>query len=150
VETIPFPNVKPYEEGYKLQDGEYLLKIRPADGFKEIATGFLTKYTQKGEIPKSFDEWGTLYDGYKMNFKKDSIVSKLPIYIYKEEFCSGWKLYNWRFGMSQNWAEMIHPGGFVVEIYLQQFLEILKDNVLTHNELIGRFKWEDKKLIKQP
>lgn len=36
----------------KLEDNEYLLKIRQSDMF-----GFITKYNKNGTIPKAFEEW---------------------------------------------------------------------------------------------
>ena len=41
-----------YVPGQPLGEEEYLLKIR--DG----VTGFMTKLTQKGQLPKAFDDWG--------------------------------------------------------------------------------------------
>ena len=129
-----------YTEGYKLKENEYLLKIRPVGSrYSSVATGFMTKMTQKGAMPKAFAEWGGSWNN----------PSDLTIYILEETFRSGWKLDSWRFGESQNWASLIHPLGFTVEIYLQQFLDIVKTNEIINGEIIGNFKWEDKKLIKQ-
>lgn len=124
-----------------LKDNEYLLKIRPKGSrCTKLDTGFLTKYTQKGLIPKAFDEW---------NLGRYT-PETLPITIHIEDYKSGWFIYEWRFGMSQNWATMIHPNGFTVEIYLDNLLEITKTNVIQFGELIGEFKWESHKLIKKP
>lgn len=133
--------MKLYEEGYKLADNELLLKIRPTDTFREVPTGFLTKLTQKGRIPSAFAEWPN-----KWNNKTEA----LPIYIVEEKFRSGWKLHNWCFGESQNWASLIHPDGYTVEVYLQGFLEIIKKHTLVNGELKhDLFKWENHNLIKQ-
>lgn len=134
--------MQPYEPGYKLKEDEYLLKIRGENSHGGVATGFLTKLTQKGAVPKSFDEWGST-PKYSYTERVD-----LPIYVVKETFRSGWKLYRWRFGESQNWASLIHPDGYTVEIYLQQFLDIVKNGDIIKGEIVGEFKWEDKKLIK--
>ena len=128
--------MKDYIEGYKLKDNELLLKINNEN---PIPKGFLTKLTKKGEIPISFLEWGNTYKP-KVN---------LEIKIVEEIFKPGWKLYQWRFGMSQNWASMMHPDGYTVEIYLKQFLEIIKTHTIINGELIGEFKWDDHKLIKK-
>ena len=128
-----------YKDGYELKDDEYLLKIRINDD--ETQTGFLTKFNKNGSIPVAFDEWG-------MNpYRRDKKNKIQKIYIFKEEFRKGWKIKSWRFGQSQNWATMIHPEGFTVEIYLQQLLELIKEIEVVKGELIGEFKWEDKKLI---
>ena len=125
-----------YESGYELKDNEYLLKIR-SEGEAD-ATGFLSKLTKKGVIPVAFKDWGDAYN-YKAN---------LPIYVIQETFRSGWKLKKWRFGMSQNWASVIHPLGFSVEIYLSQFLDIVLNNTIVNGDIIGEFKWVDNELIK--
>jgi hypothetical protein len=130
-----------YTEGYKPKENEYLLKIRPeGDRYnKNVPTGFMTKLTQKGALPKAFAEWGGWWNK----------PSNLTIYILEEKFRSGWKLDSWRFGESQNWASLVHPLRFTVEIYLQQFLEIIKENEIKNGELMGNFKWADRKLIKE-
>jgi len=128
-----------YKAGYELKDDEYLLKIRPADQYRSKGkkTGFLTKLTQKKAIPKVFAEWNGNWDS-KCN---------LTTWVFKEEFRSGWKLHDWRFGKSQNWASLVHPKGFTVEIYLTQLLEIMKSHTVIKGEIQGEFKWQDNKLI---
>lgn len=131
--------MKKYIKGYQLEEDEYLLKIRNnRDGTK---TGFLTKLTQKGELPKAFENWENQY-WYGRGEKE-----VCPIYIHKESFYKGWKLLKWRFGQSQNWATIIHPAGFTLEIYLNQFLEIALNNTIEDGEIQGEFKWENNKLI---
>jgi len=44
--------------------------------------------------------------------------------------------------MSQNWATLVHPNGFTVEIYLDQVLEIVKGGVIESGEIVGKWKWE--------
>ena len=132
-----------YNEGYLLQDDEYLFKRR---GFSyygdELDSGFLTKFNQNGTIPKAFIGWGKFY-------KDGQVVDNDQIFVFTEVFAPGWKLNNWRIGKSQEWASMIHPGGFTVEIYLDSFLELVKENTIINGELQGEFKWKDKKLIKK-
>ena len=123
--------MKLYNTGDILGEDEYLLKIRSDN------TGFLTKLTKKGELPKSFIDWND-YSPHRI----------LPIHIVKEIFTSGWKLESWRFGTSQNWATIWHPMGFKVEIYLSDFLRIIQKNDIHKGELIGAFKWQENKLIK--
>jgi hypothetical protein len=115
-----------YQEGCKLKENDFLLKIRSDN------TGFLTKFNKDETISHSF-----------LNWSKDR-----PIYVFEETYKSGWKLKNWRFGQSQNWATLIHPEGFTVEIYLKQFLEIVLDNRIENGEIIGEFKWNKNKLYK--
>ena len=124
-----------YKEGRILKEDEYLLKIR------KDKVGFLTKLTQKGKLPVAFDGWN---EGYRHTSAPD----KLPIYIFKEVPRSGWKLVSWRFGQSLNWARVSHPEGFTIEIYLQQFLEIIENNIIKSGVVYGKFHWEDNKLIK--
>lgn len=119
--------------GQKLGEDDYLLKIN------NHKVGFLAKLTQKGQLPKAFDEWTTNY------LQK----TKLPVYFHSEDYAYGWELVQWRFGQSQNWAVMKHPKGFMVEIYLQQFLELLKNDTLHKGVLQGEYKWRANKLIKK-
>ena len=98
--------------------------------------------TQKGKLPVAFDDWN---DGYRYS---STPYEKLPIYVFKEVPRSGWKLVNWRFGQSQNWASVSHPEGFTIEIYLQQFLEIIEKNVITNGVIAGEFYWKDNRLVK--
>lgn len=125
-----------------LKDNEYLLKIRPKDNrWTTHDTGFLTKYNKNGSMPKSFLDWGRTYG---------RTVNSLPeITLHVEDFNKGWKIVSWRFGESQNWATMLHPDGFTVEIYLQNLLELINTNTIKKGVLVGEFKWEDKKLIKR-
>lgn len=125
----------------KLQENEYLLKIRPKnDSHDSHDTGFLAKYNKDGSIPKNFKDWGNTYHNKEYDY---------PITLHVETFKKGWKIVRWRFGMSQNWATMLHPDGFTVEIYLDNLLEIMKKNTIKKGELVGEFKWENHKLIKK-
>ena len=123
-----------YKEGYVLKDNEYMLKIR----IGKPSTGFLSKFNKSGSMPVAFDNWGTTYHN----------PVKLPIYVFEERPRSGWKLHSWRFGQSQNWATVIHPEGFTLEIYLQQFLEIIEENTIINGVIQGSFYWADNKLIR--
>ena len=132
----------------KLKDNEFLLKIRPKDDCRyKHDTGFMTKYTQKGLIPKSFDEWGVDHY-YNWRDENRPKIVPLPITLHVETYKSGWEILEWRFGMSQNWATMLHPDGFTVEIYLDNLLELTKTNTIKNGVLIGEFKWDSHKLIK--
>ena len=125
--------MKEYIEGYELKDGEYLLKIR------DDSTGFMTKLNKNGTIPKDFKSFGIPY-GCK---------EELPIYVIEETYMFGWKLVSWRFGMSMNWAKLMHPLGFTVEIYLQNFLNIVNENTIINGVIQGNFKWVYSNLIKE-
>lgn len=122
---------KLYTEGYELKDNEYLLKI---EGYGTPSGGFLTKFNKDGTIPVAFQKWG-------------NYPTEVPIYIHIEEAKRGWRLHKFRIGKSQNWAVLIHPDGFTVEIYLTNFLDILKKDVMRNCELEDSYKWESNKLI---
>jgi hypothetical protein len=141
-----------YDPTYgELLEDQWLLKIREDaqygwDGEKHFIektykTGFLTKLTKKGELPKSFHEWGGARYGESGH--------DLPIYVFQEDYRSGWKLISWRFGKSQNWARMRHPEGFILEIYLDSFLEVVKDTTMDQGVIVDEYKWENNKLIKK-
>ena len=126
--------------GTALVSNQYLLKLR-RNRKGEVLTGFLTKLTQKGAIPKAFIEWG--------NHWQPKDAPEMPIYLFAEDFRAGWKILDWRFGQSQNWATMVHPCGFTVEIYLQQLLELMKTITVVNGVLQGEFMWKDHTLIKK-
>jgi hypothetical protein len=138
-----------YHDAYgELLEDQWMLKLRSDsewDGKKWIPdafkTGFLSKLTKKGELPKSFTDWGG--DRYGATGKD------LPIYVFQESYRTGWKLISWRFGKSQNWARMRHPEGFVVEIYLSNFLDVVKETSMDQGVILGEYKWEDNKLVKK-
>ncbi len=113
--------------GEPLQEAEWLLK-------KSGKTGFLTKLTKKGELPKAFDIWR---------------YAPLPIYLHTERFQDGWELIGCRIGKSQEWATLMHPDGFTVEIYLSSLMDILSISTMINKKLQGEFKWDNHKLIKK-
>lgn len=133
----------------KLKENEYLLKIEPSGEWRHYTVGFMTKYTQKGEIPKSFDNWGTIWPALSRTQVKPEEVKRLPITVHVEEFRFGWKVMDWRFGKSQNWAVMLHPMGFTVEIYLKNLLKLIKSGVINEGVLEGEYMWKDHELIKK-
>jgi hypothetical protein len=134
--------MKPYEDGYELKEDEYLLKIVKNSWQDGSDKGFLAKHTQKGKIPEAFKNWPVRR--YAGNSPADW---DHPVYVHKETFGSGWRIMSWRFGQSQNWASLVHPKGFTVEIYLTQLLEIMKTHTVIEGVLQGEFKWQDHKLI---
>jgi len=142
--------VRSYIPGEPLAENEYMLKIRTDVKFtwnaetkmreeSPFKTGFFSKLTKKGELPKAFEDWGKTYTDR----------THLPTYVFQESARSGWKIVSWRFGQSQNWATVRHPEGFNVEIYLQQLLEVIQENTIDAGVLIGKFYWKDNKLFKE-
>ena len=127
-----------YTPGYQLGPDEYLLKVKSSNNHK---VGFLTKLTQKGQLPKSFEDWG---EDHRWGAKPVPLTA----YIHTETFKSGWSLDHWRIGKSQEWAVMNHPDGFRVEIYLSSFLELVQSCTIINGELQGEFKWAYSKLEK--
>lgn len=126
---------KKYEPGYVLKENEYMLKIRKGSP----STGFLTKKNKDGSVPVAFGSWG---EGY-------GSTTKLPVHVFEEKFRSGWKLSSWRFGQSQNWATLIHPEGFTLEIYLDHFLDIVQENTIVEGVIQGNFMWKGNTLISE-
>jgi hypothetical protein len=138
-----------YDETYgELLEDQWLLKLREdkvwnpekriwEEGLQK--TGFLSKLTKKGELPKSFESWGGSHYGESGH--------SLPIYVFQENYRTGWKLISWRFGKSQNWARMKHPEGFIVEIYLDNFLDVVKETAMDQGEILDEYKWVDNKLV---
>ena len=119
-------------QGDPLKEDEYLLKV-------DDTTGFITKLNKNGTIPVAFKDWRNYYN-HKAN---------LDTYLHKENFSPNWHIVSCRFGESQNWAIMMHPIGFTLEIYINNFMELIKHTTIINGELQGEFKWENKKLLKK-
>ncbi len=133
-----------YVEGYQLRGDEHLLKIRISkdrigEKWTNILVGYLTKFTQDGKIPKKFIDWEN---------SSNSLNKK--IYVFEETYREGWRVYGYRTGMSQSWVKVLSPEGFIVEIYLSQFLELIRTTSLQSGLIIGEFKWEKNELIQKP
>lgn len=109
--------------GQPLEEDQYLLKLKGGKAF-------LTKLNKNGTIPLKFQQW-----------------CNSEIYIFTEYYRSGWKWHFFRGGESQDWAVMMHPEGFTLEIYLDNLMEIIPKIDVIKGELIGKFKWEKNKLI---
>jgi len=120
-------NLELYNSEYKLEEHQYLLKVR------KDRVGFLTKLTLKNELPIAFKNWTKGYH--------DKSCS-LPIYVFDNFRYSGWKLVEWRFGMSQNWAKVKHPAGFVVEVQLHNLLETLLNTTMIEGQIEGEYRWD--------
>lgn len=100
--------------GEKLKDDEWLLKV------KEDGTGFMTKLTKKGEIPVAFSDFSEGYPKYE----------EIPIKVIVETYSDGWWIKGFRSGKSQNWVKIIHPQGFIVEIYASDFFNNVIKNCI--------------------
>jgi hypothetical protein len=137
----------------KLADNEYMLKVYTSPySDRTPPTGFLSKYTLKGEIPKPFNDWCTVWPSYhhgKHGDYKASDIKRLPITIHVEEFRTGWKIIDFRSGKSQEWAVLLHPLGFTIEVYMNDFIDLIPEIDILKGELQGEFKWQDKRLIKK-
>jgi hypothetical protein len=135
-----------YDETYgPLLEDQWLLKLREGSP----KTGFLSKLTQKGELPVKFKDWG-VYRSWDPATGYYASGENLPVYVWEETYRSGWKLKKWRIGKSQEWAVMQHPEGFILEIYLTNFLDIVLNETVDQGMIVGEFKWKDNKLYKKP
>ena len=125
-----------------LEENEFLLKVyehrNPNYPDYDHDLGFMTKLNKDGSIPKAFNNW-------KPNYREPVKES----YLMKEFFRDGWRVDKYRTGKSQDWIKVKHPLGFIVEIYMSNFFEIMECTVIDNMELIGKFRWENKKLIKE-
>jgi hypothetical protein len=108
----------------KLKFDEFLLKVRDDD------TGFATKLTKKGEVPKSFENW-----------------VDTDIYVLHEIPRSGWRIQSYRAGESRSWATVRHPFGFTLEIYLDVIFSIIRRSSINRSLIKGEFAWRYSKLI---
>ncbi len=176
-DLVPF-EIRNAPDDFKLADSEYLLKVRLGDDpeknfehynkmaqkpkdpnvemWKKYAadirrdidndacttyasTGFMTKLTKKGEFPVAFGKWN---DHDKVNGKKAFII--------KEKFQTGWRFDSFRRGQSQDWATLVHPLGFKVDVYGDVMEQIIKDYNILKGLIEGSFMWEPYKLIEKP
>lgn len=129
--------------GQTLEENQWMLKLSEADKCKRGAVlGFLTKKTQKGTMPKAFDEWCN-NPWYVQKYGKPKI------YLHEETFREGWKVDSARIGKSQNWMVIITPENFRIEIYLRNFEDLLQKCTIKNGEIEGEFMWRDNKLIKK-
>ena len=140
-----------YIPGQELAEDEYLLKLRYEYGYSYgnnkyfrngTITGFLSKLTQKGELPVKFRKWKPIYEDHK-----EGDIDYRNIYVFKEFPRSGWSYVNYRHGESQSWIVMRHPEGFNVEIYLSNFLDLIKNSQIVNGQLEGQYYWKNHKLI---
>lgn len=134
-----------YDETYgPLLEDQWLLKLREGSH----KTGFLSKLTQKGALPVKFEDWNST-QSYNQETRKWDVAKDTTVYVWQETYRSGWALKRWRIGKSQEWAVMQHPEGFLLEIYLSNFLEVSKQDTVDFGVLRGEYKWEDNKLIRR-
>ena len=140
--------LREYPEGYQLKGDEHLLKLKEGRewigkglDFEDVIVGYLTRFNQNGTIPKNFIDWNR-------NYSRDSSENK--VYIFEETYREGWRIRGYRTGMSQSWVKVLSPEGFIVEIYLSQFLELIRTTSLQSGLIIGEFKWEKNELIQKP
>lgn len=125
-----------YVEGMVLGDDEYILKVRSYN-----STGFLSKLTKKGIPPKPFTDWDNRPNS-----------PNTEVYIFKEEFSSGWYYSGFRGGESKDWSIVKHPKGFLLEINYWGdggFDQIIKTHDILKSKIIGTFKWQENKLIEK-
>lgn len=118
--------------GAPLEKDEYLIKI-----FED--TAFLTKLNKTGKIPVKFLEWG-----YDFETRK-----RPDIQVINEIFREGWQVKDFRAGGSQCWARLIHPLGFIVEIYVEELFKLFETETIKNKSIEGCFKWSYGKLIKK-
>ena len=131
-------NIRVEYTGQKLKDTEWLLKVR------KDKMGFLSKLTQKGKLHVAFDEW---HNGGWHPQPGDEI----PVVVINEKFKSGWELNSgsrydmYRLGKSQSWVKVKHPMGFILEIHLENFFNIVVP-YLSEGKMVGEYKWVGNKL----
>ena len=115
----------------ELKDDEYLLKIYDrSSSAASYILGFMTKLNKDGTVPKAFERWQPNY--------RDTVKDT---FIMTETFKPGWKVHSYRTGKSQDWVKLVHPDGFIIEVYMEDFFEILADTSIIDSEIMGSFKW---------
>lgn len=139
---------KKYKDGDVLAEDEYLL--RTCNG-----TGYLCKLNKNGSLKKNFLKWcnspkwiPSAHHEYG-GFYVDQAQDELDIRIHKEEFASGWEFVSFRGGESQDWAILMHPEGFLLEVYIHTLIDMIGKITIKKGVLQGKFKWSYSKLIKE-
>jgi hypothetical protein len=118
----------------ELAENEYLLKI---DARYDGTVGFLTKLNKGNKLPpKPFLDWGT-HVSYP-----DKIVTTLNTWIVEQNLCKGWKVEGYRRGESQDWIEVVHPDGYILEITTSQFLELVPKISIIKGKITQALRWD--------
>lgn len=146
---------RPYTEGEKLTENEHLIKYKSIR--EEIPVAFLAKPKKADNLPPlNLINWPRWQKGSEIR-------------VINEDFREGWKIAGFRSGESQSWASVLHPYGFILEIYLSDFMNHImggdRDRVtgsrirglvdpegtvdIKDGVLQGSFKWAGNKLIKK-
>jgi hypothetical protein len=120
-------NLKLYEGG-ELKENEFLLKIRERDN-----AGFMSKLTQKNEVPVKFEKWDNCYN---YSYRKENDA---PIYVIEDDYANGWNVVDWRAGQSQTWIIVRHPQGFTLEITMDNFIQKVLPH-LSGNAITGEWR----------
>lgn len=134
---------------YILGERDFLKKVRNEDS--KTPTGFLSKLNKDGSIPVAFADWPKYLYGQE----------KPEISVHTETLRSGWKISGFRFGESQNWAILVHPNGFKLEIHADSrwsdrnqdinergytLTDIIKNFDIYKGYIAGEFRWEGSRL----
>lgn len=128
-----------YIPGRILAEDEYLLKIQKhPHHYNDV--GFLAKLNKDGSVPIRFEAWP----------RYSYSSSPTPVFVVKETFQEGWRIEGCRFGESQNWAIMLHPDGYTLEIHMIEFIKIIQTITVKDGNLIGKFKWSGYGELLQP
>lgn len=121
-----------------LEDDEWLLKVYEHKApIGDYNLGFLSKLKKTGELPIAFEMW-----------KPDYRETIEDFFLIKEKFRPGWEITTYRTGKSQDWVVVTSPEKIRLEIYMDNFFELMLSNSIVNGELIGDFKWHSKTLIK--
>jgi hypothetical protein len=131
---------KEYKPGDPLSKDQYIIKFEDTRDSLAAPMAFMKKLNKDKSIGVAFTNWGLT------RFSKDNYDPN--IYVFIESFRSGWEFVGYRVGESQSWVTVKHPLGFKIEIYLSNFMQLMKTNNIYNGALDGSFKWELNKLIK--
>jgi hypothetical protein len=124
----------PVYTGGPLADSQFLLKVRGD-------VGFMTKLNKDGSVPVAFKAW----------------TNDDPI-VFTEIPREGWKIVGIRSGKSQTWARVLHPEGFILEIYAYSnapyrkdkkegsMMGILENCTIEKGEIKEKLTWRDNML----
>jgi len=114
----------------KLGKDEYLLKK------SNYGTGYITKLTKSGTVPKKFSNW----KGNPYYVRYDNETS-LPIYKLTEKYRSGWKMERFFSSEYRSGGILRHPLGFKIEIDYKEMNKIILNSSIENGQIEGKWKW---------
>lgn len=126
-----------YDDDIKLEEDEFLLKIREDRGYNGSSstfTGFMVQLNKNGTVPKAFKDWGGKTISHPVTYRYiKTIPLKTTMMI--EEYRKGWKILGIRNGTSASWLKVLHPYGFTLELAERNIASLFQELTIVKGEI---------------